>query len=216
MARTRRSVDRSKKQDFQKRWDHTFQLCLDYNHEYYGHDKFDVAIEYYNICKLNNVNYLNNEYLQLKDVLFIGTTLYSDLSKPLDAINVEAGLSDFDQVTYFDEKFTAKAWQGFFNKAKEFLVSNLSKLPSEKVVVLTHFLPSFSLAREEFRSNEIAAGYASNLDSLISYYAPDVWIYGHDHNQQETEICGCMFVTNATGYPNQKSYLGFKVKTIEI
>ena len=75
----------------------------------------------------------------------------------------------------------------------------------DKVIVLSHYLPSFKLITSEYQTEEwlkFHKNYASDLEYLIRnpIYA---WLCGHSHCIYETNINGVSCRINAVGYSNE-------------
>ena len=70
------------------------------NHEYYGHRFPDIRENYRNqVSKVKDAVLLEKDSLIIDNVRFLGTTLWSDLSNPMHALNVEHGLNDFVKIS---------------------------------------------------------------------------------------------------------------------
>lgn len=191
-------------------------LYIPGNHEYYGHIISFADTEYEDICDKYGVDYFNNTYDVYKDTLFIGSTLYSDLSGPLDALNVSLGLNDFRIVyKYGRTQITAEDWQQIFNNSVSLIELGLRVANVKKKVVITHFSPSINAAEKFSQRTAISAGFRSDLSYLFHDYEIDCWIYGHTHNPVDLNLNGCQLVSNQLGYPYETD-LSLKIKIVEI
>lgn len=192
------------------------------NHEYYGYDiqAFKNNKTYEKALKeFDNVFVLDNDTCEIDDILFIGSTLYSDLSNPIHSISVHAGLTDFRVVTVEKEKLTPSDWHSMWLRSTGFITTQLANRHDEgkldKTVVITHFSPSFKLHSKRYTGSSITHGFHSNLEHLLHLYTPALWIYGHTHDTINTKIGGCPVVTNQYGYVHEP-WLNLEIKTKEI
>jgi hypothetical protein len=72
--------------------------------------------------------------------------------------------------------------------------------PSEKVVVVTHHMPTKQLLEDRFKGEEWHTFYASNSEDLFSPAIP-LWICGHRHRSTLLKIHGGpLLAMNARGY----------------
>lgn len=173
------------------------------NHEYYGHSFTQETVdEYRKACVESGVTLLDNQDVFIDDVRFIGSTLYSDISRPESAFHVERLLTDFKVV----EGMSINAWQDRFNRDRKYLVDALNANSGYPTVVVTHFCPLWmpDVIDPQFSGQMSNAGFHSDLFNLIEQYQPDVWIYGHSHyNAPKVFVGKTRVVCNQIGYPHE-------------
>lgn len=172
------------------------------NHEIYGHEFKAIKDEYVN-CLMDVVTILDNATGYAGGVRFLGTTLYSDLSNPLDAICSTEVVTDFRVVRYGDHMILPSDWCEEHKRAVDFLERNLRNT-HEPTVVLTHFAPSMQLVMPEFKHSRSNAAFHTELYWLMEAHKPTVWVYGHNHDpHKDLRICDTRVLCNQWGYPHE-------------
>ena len=173
------------------------------NHEYYG-QVFPDTLSLYDLrCRsLKNVYLLEKSSVVIDDIRFLGTTLWSNLSDPMDALAARDLLNDFSMIVntnlckltteeYTEEHFTCVGWLG----------EQLEKAHEGPTVVVTHHSPSSITCVPQYRSDKLRHCFYSHLEDLIFETEPAVWVYGHDHTSARHELGGTLLVSNQIGYP---------------
>lgn len=180
------------------------------NHEYYGHSFAPETVEEYRkACVDSGVILLDNQDVFIDDVRFIGSTLYSDISRPESAFHVERLLTDFRVV----DGMSLNTWQDRFNRDRKYLVDALEVNMSYSTVVVTHFCPLWmpDVIDPQFSGQMSNAGFHSDLHRVIEQYQPELWIYGHTHyNSPDVSIGRTRVVCNQFGYPHEAMTTPYK------
>jgi hypothetical protein len=89
---------------------------------------------------------------------------------------------------------------------KEFLSDTINQA-SIPVIVITHHIPSFTLIHKEFTTesyNKYNQCFASTCESLIKEPVK-LWIYGHTHKENNSEINYVKVLCNPLGYPSERN-----------
>lgn len=149
-------------------------LIISGNHEYYYHsiDETNNIIE--NICNLyNNVHYLNNKIFKYEKIVFIGTTLWSQIPEIFYDLYK---LKDYSKIKNFSPYLANE----YFNINLQFIKESLQKY--QNCIIITHHAPSYKCIPNEFRNDSINCCFASHLDYLFDNNNLIGWIYGHVHN----------------------------------
>ena len=130
--------------------------------------------------------------MKIDNYYIIGTTLWSDIK--IDVPKHIVKIHGMNRYVYE---------QKFFNSLK-FLRTQIEKCKEKngKAIVITHYLPSFSLLPVQKVNALYASLYASNLDWLIQEPVK-LWIYGHSHICKDTVINGVRVVSNQKGKGNE-------------
>jgi predicted phosphodiesterase len=92
---------------------------------------------------------------------------------------------------------------------KEWLKIVLEQNTAKKVVVVTHFLPSYQLVHERWKnsSNDTLNYYFSaGCDELINPKYVDAWIFGHTHDRRDTTINNVPMYCNPLGYAGKNRF----------
>lgn len=177
------------------------------NHEYYHYD-FNNWNHQMNDClaELENTNFVTkdvvmHEYDYVRVVL--GTLWASGGDSKSERAMVSYGLNDFRVIRDYlepDGLFTVDRMTKI-NKSHRDTIEKYVDIPfAGKTIVMSHHLPSFRLCHPRFGS-DINGGFASNCDYILSKdHGPDIWVFGHSHDQIDTELWNCRMVSNPAGY----------------
>ena len=187
------------------------------NHEYYNSEKYsNHSMDNVNTMikslikfhKLDNITFLNNSYEIYNDIIFVGTTLWSNIQS--QNMNDLVLMNDFKQI----ENMTYDTYKLLHLKSCNFIENTLSeiskddKYKNKKIVMMTHHLPSFKLIDEKYALSDFNCFYASNCDK---YFVEPIkaWIYGHTHTPNQTIINNIKFACNPKGYPSENTIIKF-------
>lgn len=178
------------------------------NHDRWGHSIDDGLAIHRDIAQRYNIKLLDDEAVIFQDVLFCGTTLWTDFRLAGDAQASKlwaCRLPDFKDIVNADGNlFTPDDAQQAFMKACDFLEKALSTQQTtiRKKVVISHFLPAKELVAPEHSGSQErliqSAYWTSDIPSI--YCLADVWIYGHSHSNLEPTIGNTRFISNQRGY----------------
>lgn len=160
------------------------------NHDfYYGSIKDRLAM-FESECYQLGIDFLYNKTVEIQDVLFLGTTLWTDFNlhnnqrdKMLIAHNQ---MFDYQVIDGrgVDGKITSSEILAEHMKAVQFLEDGLSaRKEGQRAVVMTHHAPSILSLKERDYTNRFAPYYASHLDDLMEKYKPELWLHGHLHHK---------------------------------
>jgi predicted phosphodiesterase len=176
------------------------------NHEYYNGNKIlDVKNKIKNIIlPFNNIEFLDNSFVDYNGYRWIGSTLWSNISKTQYITND----------TKYIGGLTIELFNSMHNENVIFLEDCLQKSIESNIqtIVITHYLPISRLVNEKFLSypnNLYNQWYHANLDDLIKKYNTNikVWIYGHTHVGSIQEHYDVKFICNPIGYENENKML---------
>jgi hypothetical protein len=193
-----------------QRWSHVFLVAG--NHEFYNvrcpvKTPMETKRETIrSICNaLSNVHFLDcsSYYLANYNLRVLGCTLWSDSA--CVAEKAITYMNDSRQINHLkDVPFTPWRMSELHAKEKQWLNQEIHKceLTNERCLVLTHYLPSYSLIHEKYQGHFLNACFASDCDDL---FRPPVvgWIAGHTHTGMKTSIHGIPCVLNPYGYPDE-------------
>lgn len=211
-------------------------LLITGNHEYYHtknaikkgkvldiHTMDELIASELNRRELKNIHFLHygNDFVIIDNICFIGTTLWSHI--PDEATyEVLHRMNDYKNIFIKDsenslQNITPSDINALYLKQKDDLINTLANTSKsdaiEKIVVITHHLPSFELINPKYQTSELKElnyAFASNiLDTLDDELKIkiDLWICGHTHSPESKMVNGVQCVINPIGYPgeNKKS-----------
>jgi len=184
-------------------------LYINGNHEFYGYNvegTFDVLAEHLP----KEIHYLENDFVKIKDWVFLCCTLWTDFrnENALEMMEAAQCMNDYKTIRIGSNyrKLNPDDTLGFHKKSKQFLLDTLPMFKNQKVWVLTHHAPSYQSVHPKYRNSGIANGaYVSNLDDLI-FDHPNIkyFSHGHVHESMDYMIGGCRVICNPRGYfPNE-------------
>jgi hypothetical protein len=184
------------------------------NHEYYGHTLPDIRENYRNqIAKVPDTVLLERDSYIVDGVRFLGTTLWSDLSNPIHAINVQNGLNDFRKITIGRQaeytrgvvfgRLKAKEYTEEHIACRDWLKQEIKTSFDGPTVVVTHHSPSPITCSPYYKYSKIRNGFHSDMTDFVIDDGPKLWIYGHDHVTANHKLGQTKLVSNQPGYPQE-------------
>lgn len=182
------------------------------NHDYYS-SRIDKADRWFTEYAAENSNFyfLNGSSVKIDDVVFVGGSLWTNFGdfNPLYMQDAVLFMNDYKCITIKQgnhyRKLRAIDTYEIHKKHVAVIEDALYNSGEEKVVVVTHMLPSFACIDERYKTTQnhsINHAYASDLDDLIFEGEPDLWIYGHTHSSSDFMIGETRMIANPCGYPN--------------
>lgn len=189
------------------------------NHEYYnsvglfGNDKKFLE----NKALPKNVSYLENDFVILGDVIFIGATLWTNFGyNPVASYAAEKGMNDFVCIKtgirvydgpYIDsrtKRLTAEETVRKHEESVEFIKQTLKLYPYKRSVVVTHHAPTWQSVTDQYKTDVISNAFASELSKMILEYEPDIWHHGHTHHHFDYNVGRTRILCNCLGYHPQQ------------
>jgi predicted phosphohydrolase len=178
------------------------------NHEYYYRNISDFNTSF-NLKLHENINIVNNINVQYEDIQFIFSTLWSKISRKNEK-NIEQNVSDFECITKNDKKFRASDFNKLHKECLDFL-RLASEQKKDKVVIVTHHVPSYSCNRIVHNNSNINEAFSVDLSAFIEMSNVNFWIYGHSQfNQKPLYIGNTIVLTNQLGYIQLNEQEGFR------
>lgn len=197
------------------------------NHEYYQLVKHNNSmtmeeIENYTseyIKKFANVYLLKDSFVEINNVIFYGTTLWTDIPVEKAPI-IEYLMNDYNNIFISKNKLlrvtdVTKMFWSQLNQMLNFLEKH--KHDNKSIIIVTHHCPLYNKytafnnlnnnkkrsMKNEFNDKKFA--YYNDLDELIKEYGNIIsaWIYGHTHIPCNIKINNMILTSNPKGYPQQ-------------
>jgi Icc-related predicted phosphoesterase len=175
------------------------------NHDFYHMCVFEGDQKWRGIMKELEpyVKYLNNNYEVFEDVIFIGTTLWTNFNNGNKDIMHHAmyGISDYRYIYKGKELIKPYDILDIHMKSVKFLDQRAFTEPTHlKKVVITHHAPSFKSVHPKYKKSELNHCFASDLDWLVEKMNPQLWIHGHTHTSFDYNIGKTRVICNPYGY----------------
>ena len=207
-----------------KAWKRVFYIMG--NHEFYnGFIGSAASIIKQKLRHLKNIVILDDEVIKVDCILFIGSTLWTDMMgcDPMAKLACKRGISDYNYI------FTGKSLSvsskpispddtyKLFIKHYDFLQRNVLTT-NEPVVILTHHAPSFKSVNTQFKGSILNAAFVNELDDFILFNKHiKVWCHGHTHGTFDYMIEHCRVVCHAKGYRGESLHIyNYRPKVIEV
>ena len=184
------------------------------NHEFYTYRcrvKQDIATKtslIESICKkFPNVHFLNCGTFDIAEtnLRILGCTLWSDTSMG-DRFKILMGMNDARQIYWKgDEPFLPEHMTSIHFQHKAWLQEQVEKAKEQNVrlIVLTHYLPSYDLIAEKYQGHPLNMCFASECEDLFQNPV-EAWICGHSHTGIVKNMKGVLCCMNPFGYPGEK------------
>ena len=161
---------------------------------------------------------------EVNNILFVGTTLYTDYRLLPDmpehyaraySSDPRYGMNDFYLGYTNDEgqirHIKTADYQRWFMESKKEIMKAVVKNPDKEIVLVTHHGPSPQCcqATQDFYGyhgmpKRLQPSYASNLEPFIEAH-PNIklWICGHAHYRRNFRIGSCLVMMNPRGYGSE-------------
>jgi hypothetical protein len=179
-------------------------LYIQGNHESYSFH-YDTTLKVLKEHLPSKIHLLENDYVKIKDTIFIGATLWTDFRKenPLEMMEASRFLNDYKTIRIGSNyrKLRPDDTLGFHKKSKQFLLDTLPMFENQKVWVVSHHAPSYQSIHPKYRMETTNGSYASDLDDLIlSHPQIKYFSHGHTHESMDYNIGECRVICNPRGY----------------
>ena len=204
------------------------------NHEYDAQDFDEAHQRLRRTCDKLGIAWLERETLVLKQVRFVGTTLWSDFDaladhEQTDSLTRRLQLRDkaFRAANFYlrktggtrsGEAFLAEPMRAQALACQEWLQAALSTPFAGTTVAVTHFAPSLRSADPRYGLVPGTAGFCNALDHLLPH--AQLWLHGHLHapsdytvsgtNPATQEVWQCRVVANPLGYARKGEQTTFQ------
>lgn len=187
------------------------------NHEFYQADSLSVRDKVESHTRNTDVHFLDSDSVIIDNVIFIGTTLWTDFllfgsaKHHLAISHASFNMTDYAEIRLPDKPFsprlTVRDTLLWHKLERQFIEEALMMSDAKSIVVVTHHGPSLRCIPLHEQADLISAAYASRLDSLIENHKPAAWIYGHVHGENTFNIGPTRICRNARGYPHLQTVI---------
>lgn len=195
------------------------------NHEFYNNCFYDALFHLrQEMANYPNIHFLENEFVEIDGVVFLGATLWTDCHKadPQVVNGLGSKLNDFFLIRNGKEKYRPLhpkdiVWR--HRETLDYFNHTLIQLGRPKTVVVGHHAPSYKSIAEKYQHDYITnGGFASDLEKFILDHPEIVlWTHGHTHTPFDYMIGSTRTVCNPRGYESEGEYTGWNPKlTVEI
>ena len=177
------------------------------NHEYYIAGDYQIetiaAIEMLARKKLSpfkNIHILQKSFIKLDDIVILGCTLWSYLSKK----DFVYGMQMLSASSFVRHNNTILLHPSISNELyfnhKAWLKDMLEVFGNKKVIVVTHYLPTIKAIDNKYTI--FNKSYYSNCDNLVE--RATIWCCGHTHDQKIIHVGETPLYINAVGRKQER------------
>ena len=179
------------------------------NHEYYGSDISGKSNPLYEKVR-DNFYLVNNRSIVVGAVKLVLTTLWSRIDQQ-HASEIQSSVADFSAIAYKGRGFTAEDFTCRHEESLSFLKSAFKEPGNERVIVVTHHVPTLTNYPKIYRNSPLREAFAVELFDLIGESGAACWIYGHHHVYiPEFTIGQTKILTNQLGYIHHYEHGSFR------
>jgi Icc-related predicted phosphoesterase len=228
-------------------WHTFFQECSDRfphvlyvmgNHEHYHGDFLNTIGDLRSrLNYLRNLHILDKEQIAIRDTIFIGGTLWTDMNNQdsITLLHMKGMMNDFrcvkngNRVTIFkdedgkfhkrESRFTPEDTVEDHKEMLAYIRMMVEGKWDQKFVVVGHHAPSKLSTHPRYQKEEIMnGGYSSDLSEFIMDHPQiKLWTHGHTHEEFDYMIGSTRIVCNPRGYDGHENRADeFKLKFVEI
>lgn len=187
------------------------------NHEYYRGSYPKTLFKIKKEAGDSNIHVLENEFIDINNIRFHGTTLWTDFSLFGDPRTYGAmcqeKMNDYRRIRKDPSYSKLRSVDTFqmHQRARAWLTQSLENSMDQNNIVVTHHAPSPRSIPYGHQNDPISSAYASDLETLILRYQPMYWIHGHIHTPTRYAIGSTEIICNPYGYIHEP-FNGFDEK----
>lgn len=195
------------------------------NHEFYNGD-FDKTLDILReeCSRFDNIYFLERDHKIIGDILFIGTTLWTDCnnSDPLTLATLPSLMNDFVHIHKNGDVSNRLLPQDIVLRHKHalgYIEHIIGHNKDKKVVVVGHHAPNKQSVHPRYKNDFYTnAGYSSDLTNFILDHPQiKLWTMGHTHHVHRYYVGDTLVVCNPRGYIGyEKAAENFKLRYIDL
>lgn len=187
------------------------------NHEYEGEDFYEAQSKMRSVCeKFVGVYLLDNDFVEISGVEFIGSTLWTDFRSIYAQSQhyewawalkeITEFVCDFRMIKNNGQFITPDFMVERFKRSHQFIAKRLKESTASKKVVITHFAPHPDLCNVKFIGDTLTPYFNADARDLFKL-KPDAWIWGHTHcnHHNGASINGVRCLTNQRGFSSENT-----------
>lgn len=165
--------------------------------------------------KTHTTTYLFNDYKIIDDVVFIGTTLWTDYTygnggnREYNMRLAQVRINDCRFGVYHDkgDNYTPLQTENCLQeheRAVKFIEQTLSTFVSRKCVLITHHCMSPKCIDDQYKNSELNASFVSNMERFIARHPNLVLVCsGHMHTTKDFMVGNTRYIVNSYGYGSE-------------
>ena len=186
------------------------------NHEAYGFDLITLLPQLRAAAATTDgrVRFLERDRADFevkgRHIAVLGATMWTDYDLLGDVsagmLCAERSINDHRRIRYGNRKFLPKDALEIHSATRKWLALEVpcARREADVLIVMTHHAPIDGASAPEFRSDELAPAFGSDLRREIETWKPDLWVWGHTHWSVRTQIGGTILASAQRGYIGQE------------
>jgi predicted MPP superfamily phosphohydrolase len=199
-------------------------FCVLGNHEYYNSEiKYIQDYVKTTFKNLENIHFLIDEELFLgseEDVVILGTTLWTNIDRYSSSL-VKGSMNDYNYINVGTSRLTIEDTNNLHNMNFKFLKEKVEKYKNNKIIIITHHLPTKKLIHEKYYAyGSLNKAFYTDLEDFIITNTDSVklWVCGHSHSSKEEKINNTQLILNPIGYihEREKNLFIIEIKEFEL
>jgi UDP-2,3-diacylglucosamine pyrophosphatase LpxH len=183
------------------------------NHESYNFSmKETLLFVKENLKKFDNIFFLEKGVIvELEDYKVVGCTLWTELDHQSAEYLNDTKMIENDNNPYIP--ISIADIRNMHKNDKKWIEDVLNEL-GEKVIVMTHHLPSEICVDDKYKNSKFKKGFVADIDDL-TIRKSKLWIFGHTHCHKDIIINGkTRLYANPHGYKGEES--NFVLETLTL
>ncbi len=186
------------------------------NHEFYKLYDISTLEDGYCYHIRDNVKAYYNSVIKIDHIDIIVSTLWSHIPFE-ESYYTEHCVSDFKRIMYGDQLLTSEIFNQEHRRCRDFIFKAAKESCADKIVVVTHHVPSFKMLSSEFKGSKANGAFVVEMYDQICDSNIDYWIYGHSHRNIDVNIGSTQCLSNQLGYVAMEDISSFdRSKHIEL
>lgn len=178
------------------------------NHEYYS-GKWPAATTWLReeCATYSNIHFLELDQVKIKDYVFVGGTLWTDMNggDPMTLWHVGQNMNDFHVIRNSNSgyrKLSPNDVQQHHHATLDYIRKTVEADPSQKYVMTVHHAPTPQSIHPRYKGDRhMNGGYCSDLSEFLLDHPQIVLVtHGHVHDPADYYIGTTRVVCNPRGY----------------
>lgn len=174
------------------------------NHEHVDKNMLESRKSLIQACDIPGVHLLDDGFVDIDGVRFIGSTLWSDCGCPSNQQLIQEKIFKYWPIGFNDGFFTSADATRMHHGMLDYIRFQLSEARQRDLtsVVVSHHAPSKNSVHARFLSSNLNEAFYTDLDDFIELQGPRYWIHGHMHDSSQYVIGDTRVICNPQGSYN--------------